>query len=307
MNRLYFIIGIILICACTTQAQQRAMYSQYMFNGLALNPAYSATDDAITATALSRHQWVGFTGAPKTQTLSIHSPVRESNTSVGGLIVRDQIGEVISDKGAYLTIAQRIHVNENTFLALGLNGGVSFASAAYSEKYNESLNSVNDPAFQDETNTSSSFGFGLLLFSDKYYVGFSSPQFFYHDIGASPARTSRTAFRPHFMLQGGFLLPLNDDFKLKPNFLMKYVDGSPLQIDMNANLLIKEKIWLGASYRSMDSFEAVAQLYVSPAISLGYSYDFVATELARVQKGSHEIMLQFRFGIKDKNAPRCFF
>jgi type IX secretion system PorP/SprF family membrane protein len=307
MNRFYFIIGMILFCACTSQAQQKAMYSQYMFNGLALNPAYSATDDAINATAMSRHQWVGFAGAPKTQTFAIHSPIRESNTSVGGLIINDKIGEVLSERGAYFTVAQRIRVNETTYFAMGLNGGINVTGAAYSDKYNESLGSVNDPTFQDESNTSSSFGFGLLLFSDKYYVGFSSPQFYNHDIGTYAAHRSATAFRPHYMLQGGYLVTLTDQLKLKPNFLMKYVDGSPLQVDLNANLLVAEKVWLGASYRSLDSFEAIAQFNVSPAIAFGYSYDFVTTELARVQKGSHEIMVQFRFGIKDKNAPRCFF
>jgi len=134
-NRLFLIIGVILLCAGIMQAQQRAMYSQYMFNGLALNPAYSATDEAVTATALSRHQWVGFTGAPKTQTFSIHSPVRESNTSIGGLIIRDQIGEVLSEKGAYFTIAQRVPINENTWLALGLNGGLNFSRASFFDKY----------------------------------------------------------------------------------------------------------------------------------------------------------------------------
>ena len=307
MNRLFLILGLILVCAGITKAQQKAMYSQYMFNGLALNPAYSATDEAVTATALSRHQWVGFIGAPKTQTFSIHSPIRESNTSIGGIVVRDQIGEVLSEKGAYFTVAQRIRVNETTQLAMGLNAGLSFGSASFSDKYNESLNSVNDPVFQDQSNTMSSYGFGLLLFSESYYVGFSSPQFYYRDIGTRAARTSETAFRPHYMLQGGFLVPLSDEFKLKPNFLVKYVNGSPLQVDVNANFLIRDKVWLGASYRSLDSFEGIAQLYVSPAIALGYSYDFVTTELARVQKGSHEIMIQFRFGIRDKDAPRCFF
>ena len=64
-------------------SQQKAMFTQYMFNGLAVNPAYSAMDEALNVTAVARQQWTGFKGAPNTQTFTVHTPIKESNSSVG--------------------------------------------------------------------------------------------------------------------------------------------------------------------------------------------------------------------------------
>ena len=141
------------------------------------------------------------------------------------------------------------------------------------------------------------------MFSDKYYLGLSSPHFYYTNFSSS--RTTET--RPHYMLQAGYLTKINENIKLKPNFLVKYVNGSPIQFDLNANILLNETLWLGASYRSLDSFSAVASVYVTNDIQFGYSYDLAHTALSKVQKGSHEIMLQFRMGVKGRDQLRCYF
>lgn len=109
------------------------------------------------------------------------------------------------------------------------------------------------------------------------------------------------------MLQGGYLAKISNSIMIKPNLLIKYVNGSPIQFDMNANVLLNETLWLGASYRTMDSFSAVASLYVTNNIQFGYSYDVAHTALSKVQKGSHEVMLQFRMGVKGRDQPRCYF
>jgi type IX secretion system PorP/SprF family membrane protein len=283
-------------------AQQKAMYTQYMFNAMAINPAYAAVDEQMAVTMLSRHQWVGFAGAPNTQSFSIHTPIKQSNTFVGGQILRDQIGEVINETGGYLTLTQRVAIGLKTYLSVGINGGLSSFKATYSEI--NSPGSVNDPLFQNESSLRGNFGFGVMLFSDKYYVGVSSPHFYYSDLSASSNAVKQ---RQHYMVQAGYLATINQNLKLKPNFLVKYVNGSPVQFDLNANLLINETLWVGASYRSLDSFSALASVYVTKDIQFGYSYDVAHTALSKVQKGSHEVMLQFRMGVKGRNQPRCYF
>lgn len=285
-------------------AQQKAMYTQYMFNAMAINPAYIAVDEQLAVTMLSRHQWVGFTGAPNTQTLSVHTPVKQSNTFVGAQILRDQIGEVITETGGYLTLTQRVSVGLKTYLSLGINGGLSSFKANYSERYEDSPGSVNDPLFKNESSMRGNFGMGVMLFSDKYYIGISSPHFFYSNL-SQPANSTQQ--RPHYMLQAGYLKKINDNLKFKPNFLIKYVNGAPTQFDINANLLINETLWIGTSYRSLDSFSALASLFLNKDIQFGYSYDVAHTALSKVQKGSHEVMLQFRLGVKGRNQPRCYF
>jgi len=280
------------------------MFTQYMFNGLAVNPAYSAMDEALNVTAVARQQWTGFKGAPNTQTFTVHTPIKESNSSVGFMMMRDQIGEVISENGAYLTFAQRVQISETSFLAVGVNAGISKYRANYTDI--QSQESALDPVFADQNDLLGNFGMGVMLFSDKFYAGLSSPFFFSRDF-ASGDFNSGTSHKPHYLLQSGYLLPLGEDVKFKPNMMVKYVNGSPMQIDVNANFLLKETVWLGASLRSLDSFDVLAEVEVTPNIQIGYSYDFTTTALAKVERGSHEIMLNFRLPVKGRNFPRCYF
>ena len=219
--------------------------------------------------------------------------------------MRDQIGEVVSENGAFGTLAHRVQVNEGTYLALGLNGGISKYVGEYS--LTGSASAATDPVFADQNSLRGNLGFGLILFSEKFYAGFSSPFFYYSDLDA--VASSATAYKPHYILQGGYITDLGPDIKFKPNILMKYVGGSPVQIDVNANFLIKETLWLGGSVRSMDSFDLLAELQLTPNIQLGYSYDFTTSKLARVEKGSHEIVLNFKIPSKNStsNLPRCYF
>lgn len=286
-------------------AQQRAMFTQYMFNGLAINPAYSSLDEALNVTALARQQWVGFKGAPNTQTLSLHTPIRQSNTSLGFIFLRDQIGEVISENGILGTMSNRVELRNETFLALGLNAGISKYVGQYSLA--GSTSSASDPVFSDQNYLRGTLGFGLMLFSPKFYAGFSSPYFFNHDFGTG--NSVPTNHKPHFMLQGAYLQDLGDDLKFKPSVLVKYVNGSPIQLDLNAHFLIKETFWIGASLRSMDSVDLLAEVQLSPNLQLGYSYDFTTTGLAAVEKGTHEIVLSFRILTRGstKLLPKCYF
>ena len=287
--------------------QQKAMYTQYMFNTLAINPAYATIDESLTITALSRHQWVGFKGAPNTQTISVHSPIGQSNTFIGGILINDQIGEVIKETGGDLSLSQRVPVGTSSYIALGVNAGSSSFGAAYSQNFKLSPASSSDPVFQDQNNMRINFGWGAMLFSDKYYVGISAPHFFYRDLGSLAKTANSTAYRPHYILQAGYLIDLNANVKFKPNLLVKYVNGSPTQFDINANFLLNETLWLGASYRTLDSFNGLLSVFITPNLQFGYSYDFTNTQLARVQKGSHEISLKFRLPVRGRDHTACYF
>lgn len=290
--------------AVSLSAQQKAMFTQYMFNGLMINPSYSSIDEAVNVTALARQQWVGFKGAPNTQTISIHSPVNQSGTSLGLIFMRDQIGEVISENGILGTAAHKVAVGDNTYFALGLNAGIGKYVGQYSQS--GSITAAQDPIFADQNSMRANLGFGIMLFSQKFYTGFSSPFFYHRDLGTST--NSSTAYKPHYLLQGGYLTDLSEDIKFKPNALIKYVNGSPVQIDLNANFLFKETLWLGVSLRSMDSVDFLAEIQLSPNLQFGYSYDFTTSRLAAVERGSHEIVLNFRFMRGNSSStPRCYF
>jgi len=74
------------------EAQQEAQFSHYSFNTQSINPAYAGSRDALTVTALHRSQWVGFEGAPTTQTLTAHTPILNDKLGIGLSVLNDKIG-----------------------------------------------------------------------------------------------------------------------------------------------------------------------------------------------------------------------
>ena len=150
-------------------AQQDAMYTHYMFNTLAVNPGYAGSRDALTVTALHRSQWVGFDGAPTTQTLTIHSPVSSDKFGFGLSSVNDQIGP-INTFSAYADFAYRIALgNQGSKLAFGFKGGLSMLSANLRALETET---AGDQAFNNniESQLLPNFGFGLYYSNSNWYV-----------------------------------------------------------------------------------------------------------------------------------------
>jgi type IX secretion system PorP/SprF family membrane protein len=298
-------LGLFIFAISPLQAQQKPQYTQYMFNPMAINPSFMAMDEMLNITVLGRSQWSGFEGAPNTQTVSMHTPYKTSNSFYGAILTRDNIGQVITETGGNLAFSRRVKIGDISWLAMGVNGGFSYYHALYSQA---SQSSIGDQTFLDERNTRMNLGMGLVFFNKKYYWGVSSPHFYGRDISDSRNANTATAFRPHFLMQTGGIFKLAHDFKLRPSLLVKYVDGSPAQFDLNANLLIKELYWFGAAYRYQDSFSLLASAYITPTILFGYAYDipnFNNPNSAR--KASHEIMLQFRLPVKGRDPLACFF
>jgi len=305
--RAFGVLLIIVLVSLGAFAQQQAMYTQYMFNNQAINPAYATMDESLRVTALTRMQWTGFKGAPQTQTLSLHTPVGVSETYVGGILINDQIGEVLKETGAYFTLAQKVEIGEEGYLSLGINAGASNFRGNYAELYAQSPESVNDPVFQNTNVLRGNFGAGVMYFTQKFYMGLSSPYFYQRSLASAEKRAASLKNKPHYYFQMGSLFEFSYDFKFKPSILVKYVNGSPLQFDVNTSILLTERFWLGASYRSMDSFNLMTSALITPDIQFGYSYDFAHTKLGFNQKGSHEVMLKFRFPVFGRDHLACYW
>src|ERR1700748_1446919 len=92
------LIMILLLNVLFVKAQQDNLYSQYMFNGLLINPAYAGSNEVLSATALNRNQWVGFDGAPRTNTFSLHTPLKNKKINLGITFINDRYGITTQNK-----------------------------------------------------------------------------------------------------------------------------------------------------------------------------------------------------------------
>lgn len=283
-------------------AQQQTTYTQYMFNGLAINPAYAGSHDALSFTALGRWQWVGMKGAPNTQTFAVHSPIQSKHMALGLMASRDEIA-VTTNTTVMADYAYRIAMGGG-YLSMGLQGGFQSYRANYSDAY--TINT--DPTFQKNISSfSPNFGAGLFYYNPIWYAGVSVPEIVKTNV-ENGGQIIYTQER-HYFFTGGVVFILSPSVKMKPNVLVKVVEGSPVAIDYNVNFLLKEILWLGASYRSSESVDFLAEINLNQQFRIGYALDLVTNSTLRNSAGtSHELLLNYRISLsKDKVVtPRYF-
>lgn len=310
MKKLLFIstvsLGLALCISLGSMAQQDPLFTQYMFNTLSINPAYAGSADMLSATAIYRKQWVNFDGAPTTQTVTLHSPLRNESISIGGTVVNDSHGPV-DQLGIYADISYRIFLGQSK-LAFGLKGGINLFQANLLDL---SPLEADDPAFANNiTNkTMPNFGFGMMWYSERYMVGISAPKLLSNKLidGDLPDFQDNKE-RQHFFLIAGYVWDINPYLKFKPTILLKGVDGAPPGVDLTANFLLYDKFWIGGMYRWEDAVGALLQYEINNKFKVGYSYDFTLSDIGDYSSGSHEIMLGFDLykPITGDKSPRYF-
>lgn len=307
MKRILTIVLMVLIVSLDTIAQQLPQFTQYMYNTIAINPAYAGSRDALSIVGLNRNQWAGFDGGPQTQTLSIHSPLRNEQVGVGLSLINDKSG-FENFTYVYADFSYTIKASQEVNISFGLKGGMTYYKLS-DELYN--LTEVNQDAYFDErlNRWNSNFGAGVLFHSDKWYLGLSVPKLINHDLNN---QTDYAALETvHYYGLGGYVFDLNSNLKLKPSFMVKYTKGAAFSTDLTANLLFDEKIWLGGSYRingEQRAIGAIVDFQVSEQFRVGYTYEIPTGDIRPYTSGSHEILLMYEFKFsKDKmRSPRFF-
>ena len=306
MSKKLIIACLLVLCTGSAAlAQQDVMFTQYMFNGLVLNPAYAGSHEALSATVMAREQWTGIDGAPSTQSLAVHSPLFNEKIALGALVINDNIG-VTNETNIYFSYAYRIDFGRGK-LSMALQTGLGQYNNALSEVFLTGGNNDNSFASNDVRALLPNFGAGLYYYTPRFYAGFSVPHILNNEYDRSNATTIAKQIR-HYFFTTGYVVDVNHWLKWKPNLLVKAVEGAPLSFDINSNFLLADVLWLGASWRSFDSIDLLVELQINNQFRFGYAYDITTTELSRVNNGSHEIMLNyiFKFSKEKVVTPRYF-
>jgi len=301
-----------IICSVFTSldltAQQDAQYTQYMYNTLSVNPAYAGSRQTFSALLLHRGQWVGLDGAPDTQTLNLHSPIGASKkVGLGLSIINDKIGPT-SETYFDAAFSYTLNTSDVGRLSFGIKGGGHLLDVAYSE-----LTAFNggDAVLQDdiENKFSPNVGVGVYYYSsDRGYLGASAPNLLETEHFDSNS-LSAAKERINYYLIGGYVFDLSSSLKFKPSFLLKAVEGSPLQADISFNGLIKEKFTMGLAYRWSAAFSGLLGYQISDGLMLGVAYDRETTDLGKTkfETGSYEVFLRFEvFDSPKILSPRFF-
>lgn len=288
------------------KAQQDAMFTHYMYNTLWLNPAYAGTRDAFTVTGIHRSQWVGFDGAPIDQTITMHTPILNGKMGVGLSVLNDKIGPTKSTSIA-LDLDYQVKLSKKSKLSFGLKG--------LANMYSNNLNALttgdqNDLAFAQNTQrVLPNIGAGLYYYRERFYVGISTPKLMENKLTTNSLGSASKEQRHYFFIMGT-VFNLGKDVKLKPTCFVKATEAAPIEGDVTATFLIKDKFSIGAMYRTGDAVGVLLGYNFTEQFTVGYSFDWsMANTTGKYNNGSHEIMLRYDLISKSKakiKSPRFF-
>ncbi len=282
----------------TSFGQQKPVLSQYMFNGLVLNPAYAGRHEYSSFTTMYRDQWVNVPGAPKLTTITGQSGYKGRRVGTGFMISEDKIG-VHNNLAAYGSYSYSIEFPDGGKFLMGLQGGVDILSSDWSKLI---LYDQNDVSFNgSEINYFPNFGTGVFYFTDDFYLGLSVPYILTSRKTKSDDIFKDVRHSRNYYLTSGKVFDAGIKFKIKPSFLLRIENNMPLAIDLNVNFYYDEIIDLGFSYRQGDAVIGILGFQMNKFLKFSYAYDYITSKLNAYTKGSHELMLQYRINF---NAPK---
>ncbi|RPE08109.1 type IX secretion system membrane protein PorP/SprF [Chitinophaga lutea] len=311
--------GIIIIILCAagvlpSYGQQNVQFSQYIFNGLSVNPAYAGYKEDLYLNAIYRHQWAGFPGAPRTGGVSADAATgRDNKVGLGLQAMFDRLGpqESLSLYGSY---SYRIPLDAGNTrrLCLGIGAGVTqYAIDGTALRYTDN-DDMTIPLGKQSVWVPDA-RFGVYYYSPNFYAGASVMDLFslYTDAsrytwkGENYATIRKTQ---HLYVTTGGMFTLSENLQLKPSLMVKEDFKGPTSIDLNAFLLISQRLWIGGSYRTsinlwgkeqfrdlekVDAASAMVEFYATEKLRIGYAFDLTLNQLASQQNGSHEVSLGF--------------
>ncbi len=303
MKKIYSIISLSLF-VLVVNAQHLPHYTQYMYNMHILNPAYAGARADLSIGLLSRMQWVGVEGAPKTSTLAVSGRI-SGGLAFGLTAVNDRLG-LYSGTNLNLDMSYTLALSRYDRLALGIKGGMEW----YQNKLSQGI-TPDDETYPDRSGSAVDAGAGVYYYNEILYLGLSVPSLVKSGKFSLDNTVPASGDNINFFLTGGALFELNGDMYFKPSAMLKYVFGAPLSVDINANLLYREKLEFGLSYRYGESVSGLVALILNKQFRIGYTYDFTLNGLGTGYGDSHELMLLYDLKLKRRgrwldNSP-CYF
>lgn len=282
---------LVLITATAVHAQQDPNYTFYVYNMNLINPAYAGANGTTDVGVNVRSQWSNVKGAPETQSFIFGTPVGK-NVGVGISVISDKTF-IERQTSLALDFSYHLQLSETHDLYFGLKG--SFNSYDANTEGLVTYGIQQDPNLMNLNGRfTPNFGTGVYLRHQDYFLSLSLPKILSPDrLNEDDGIATTGADRKHMYLAGGYNFILNGNTVLKPSVLLRYVDASPLSIDLTALIAFNDSFDLGAAYRIDESISGLAIFKVAKTMQIGYAYEASTNSSVRnLDNGTHEIMLK---------------
>ena len=290
------------------KAQNDFDLTQKWFNESLYNPAAIGNSFSTGVFLHSRLDWIGMSGAPSTHAVSVDTYSEDLRSGFGLTFAADKYGD-ISSYNVRLAYAYYIQIGEKSVLSLGLSGGLINRSLRLSNP-----GSVNpaDPtlAYANTSESSPDFDLGF-EFKGPLKIGLSV-----RHLGSQPPQY-RNLPKHSTNIWGYASSRFNVSESLSVEPLLSYLHNDAGNRFEVGSLLYffrterrdtyNDRFWIGALYKTWESFAVIAGTNLTPKVRLGYSFDYSTNELSHIAKaGTHELFLSFhlnRIFYKDEACP----
>ncbi len=299
-------------------AQQQPLHTMFMFNKLLVNPAYAGYHEHPCVTGHIREQWLGFTGAPKTQSLSMHGPLASQSIGIGFNLQRRSIG--VSSSTTFDGIYDyRFPIGVGT-LSLGVQASARFLEVDYSDPNVRTVQDIDlDPGVESISDSKflANVGAGIYYYTPAFYLGVSAPRLMSSDIDFELNNLFVAREQAHFYLMTGWALRIDHRISFVPQVMVRYTEAAPVDVDLNLGIRWWEDYSLGVTFRKggvddrlLESIDLIASAKVLRGLRIGAAYDITMSELRQYSNGSLEVMMMYCFGEAAKPStfinPRYF-
>ncbi len=296
-------------------AQQEAMFTQFMQQQLAFNPAYAGNSPMPEFVAVHRSQWAGLDGAPTAQALSYSTDMLNQKVGVAGQLTRFQVGITTQISG---NLDYAYHI---PWMQGNISFGLQASMRSFSQNWNDPRLIATQPIGSDgavptepKSKLVPNFGAGIYYAEDKYFAGIAVPRLLENNVDFAEKGIVLTREARTFYAMFGINFDPNDDLRITPQVLLKYVAHAPFDADFNCMAEFKKRFLVGLNYRTGsgvtaaagESVDVLAGIWVSPKLYLGVSYDASLTELRKYNSGSFEAVVTLRPGASEFGQTKRF-
>lgn len=283
---------VLLFNVCIVAGQQVPNFTQYNFNKNIINPAFVGVEGIKEVNVSYRTQWVGVSYSPNTQVVSFNMPINDK-IGVGISFVNDRVF-TINEKDATVDLSYKFQLSSEYQLYAGLKLGGGFID--YNPKYNVGL-----PRGAVRIDKSDSFfnphlGLGVVLKHEKYYITASFPNILsgqrYEKKGNVHVKTLHDK---HFYLGGGFTAELDENYKLSPALMVRYLNNNYISYDFSSTLELYNNVQLGMNYRLDEMISLFSITNLTRRFKVGFVYDFTVAKVRQEDSNGYvEFILKYQ-------------
>ena len=296
-------------------AQQIEEFSLIRENAVALNPAMVGIRGFLAGEMTFRKQFTQLNGSPYTAYLMMEGQVADKNFGIGASLIQDQTGPTgqtgLTVDASYqlrLGASSKDGKHYNTETSHMITFGLSVSLMQY--RLNGSQlqpNQTGDPQLftSNAYKITPDVAFGVYYqWFQHLYAGFSVPQVMGLNVnytGRDGVSAIKTIQHLNFLV-GGKIEIVKHVFSLDPVGGLRWVKGAPPQGEIGTRLTFFDGIWIGGTYRSLNTIIFDAGIEIKGLVRVSYAYDYNFSSYTMDIGPTHELTLAFQFNhVSPKN------